>query len=954
MKTRLTAIIFLLLTNVASFAQSGRIQLSGKIKDKNTGEPLPGVTVAIKGTTEGAQTDGDGKFVLKAANSFPLTLVVTYIGYEKQEYIVESEKSNINFEIKPQSILVNEIVVSASRVEENILKSPVAIDKLDIIALRETPAPSFYDAMENIKGVQLTTSSLTFKVPNTRGFNSPNNFRFMQLVDGVDIQAPTLGASIGNTIGPNELDIRSVEIIPGSSSALYGINSINGLANLQTKNPFLNKGVSIYQRTGVNHVDGIDHAPSFLSETAFRIAGTVGAKNKFAYRLNASHFQGVDWVSSNTTDQNPFYLTTSNPKNAEFNSGENNPAYDAWNKYGDEKNNVVSVTAGGKTYNVRRTGYWEKDLVNPNVNNTKADIGLFYKLTDKSQINYIYRVGTMDGVFQRGNKVQLDNVLLQSHALEYKNRNLQIRAYSNSENTGNSYNLKPTADNLDLSFKNNTVWKNDYQAKLVSELGAGTDLVTAHQHAREAADKGRPQPGSEIFNAQFHDIINTNNWDHPSIVAGTPSPVGGSAFWQKSRTHHAEFQYDLSSLLDTAVNVLIGGDARTYEVIPDGNNFVDFSRPIAERTTPDADGKFGKNQYYSKYGGFIQLSKELFNHKLKLVGSIRYDRNPEFTGKINPRAAIVYSPNKRNSVRVSYQDGYRFPALFEALSFVNNGNVRRVGGLEKVNEGLGYLENSYTQASADNFNNAIKGLTGAAKTAAILSNQSLLITANLPKLRPEHIQAFDFGYKSILFNNKLIIDLDAYYNIMEGFLGQVEVVVPKNLVGSDSSAFDIATNTNATRTRYRVYTNAVNEYHAYGSALRVSYNFFKSYTISGNINYNDLTIKGDNDVFITGFNTPKWSTNVQFGNREIFNNLGFNIVWKWQDAFTWESPLATGRVEAFSTIDAQLSYKIPAIKTSIKVGATNLLNYRYIQYAAGPTIGGLYYLSLTFDAPFEK
>ena len=920
MKTRLFTIIFLLLTNATLFAQSGRIQLSGKIKDKNTGEALPGVTIAIKGTTEGVQTDADGKFVLKAANSFPLTLIVTYIGYEKQEFVVENEKSNINFEIKPQSILVNEIVVSASRVEENIQKSPVAIDKLDIIALRETPAPSFYDAMENVKGVQLTTSSLTFKVPNTRGFNSPNNFRFMQLVDGVDIQAPTLGASIGNTIGPSELDIRSVEIIPGSSSALYGINSINGLANLQTKNPFLNKGVSIYQRTGINHVDGIDHALSFLSETAFRIAGTVGAESKFAYRINGAHFEGIDWLSSNSTDQNPFYLTTSNPKNSEFTDGANNPAYDAWNRYGDEKNNLVTVTAGGKTYNVRRTGYWEKDLVHPDVNNTKADIGLFYKLTDRSQISYIYRIGTMDGVFQRGNKVQLDNVLLQSHALEYKSRNLQVRAYTNSENTGDSYNLKPTADNLDLSFKNNTVWKNDYQAKLVKELGLGTDLVTAHQRAREAADFGRPQPGSEIFNAQLRDIIHTNNWDHPSIVPGTPSPVGGSAFWQKSRTYHGEFQYDFSSLLDTAVNVLVGGDARTYEVIPDGNNFVDFSRPIAERTVAEADGSFGKNQYYSKFGGFIQLSKELFNKKLKLVGSIRYDKNPEFQGKINPRAAIVYSPTKHNSVRISYQDGYRFPALFEALSFVNNGNVRRVGGLEKVNEGLGYLENSFTQASVDNFNNAIKGLTGPAKNAAIVANKSMLVVANLPKLTPEHIQAFDFGYKSILFDNKLIVDLDAYYNIMEGFLGQVEVVVPKNLVGTDSSAFDIATNTNATRTRYRVYTNAVNKYHAYGAALRVSYNFFKSYTISGNINYNDLKIIGDNDVFITGFNTSKFSSNVQFGNRELFKNVGFNIVWKWQDAYTWESPLATGRVEAFSTVDAQLSDKVPAIKTSIKGG----------------------------------
>ena len=109
----------------------------------------------------------------------------------------------------------------------------------------------------------MTTSSLTFKVPNTRGFNIPNNFRFMQLVDGVDMQAATLGVPLGNAIGPTELDIQSVEITPGAASALYGMNAINGMANLITKSPFTHQGLSIYQKTGVNHVDGMDHDPRY-------------------------------------------------------------------------------------------------------------------------------------------------------------------------------------------------------------------------------------------------------------------------------------------------------------------------------------------------------------------------------------------------------------------------------------------------------------------------------------------------------------------------------------------------------------------------------------------------------------------------------------------------------------------------------------------------------------------
>ena len=110
---------------------------------------------------------------------------------------MQSIASNVSIALVTQTILGKEVVVTASRVPESILKSPVAIEKLDIRAIRESPAPSFYDALENVKGVQMTTSSFTFKVPNTRGFNIPNNFRFMQLVDGVDMQAATLGVPLG-------------------------------------------------------------------------------------------------------------------------------------------------------------------------------------------------------------------------------------------------------------------------------------------------------------------------------------------------------------------------------------------------------------------------------------------------------------------------------------------------------------------------------------------------------------------------------------------------------------------------------------------------------------------------------------------------------------------------------------------------------------------------------------
>ena len=49
---------------------------------------------------------------------------------------------------------------------------------------------------------------------------------------------------------------------------------------------------------------------------------------------------------------------------------------------------------------------------------------------------------------------------------------------------------------------------------------------------------------------------------------------------------------------------------------------------------------------------------------------------------------------------------------------------------------------------------------------------------------------------------------------------------------------------------------------------------------------------------------------MAFGNREVVKNLGYNIVWRWQDSYLWESPLATGHVPAYQTIDAQVTYRV--------------------------------------------
>src|SRR5258705_8566478 len=135
------------------------IYISGKVNDKETGKPLAGVSVEIKGTISGTITSDSGSFSLRTKNKFPLTLVFTSIGFAPQEYIVKGIESNLYVALETQTALGNEVVVTASRVSESRLKSPVAIEKLDIRAIRETASPNFYYALQNVTGVQMTTSS---------------------------------------------------------------------------------------------------------------------------------------------------------------------------------------------------------------------------------------------------------------------------------------------------------------------------------------------------------------------------------------------------------------------------------------------------------------------------------------------------------------------------------------------------------------------------------------------------------------------------------------------------------------------------------------------------------------------------------------------------------------------------------------------------------------------------
>src|SRR5258708_35145495 len=97
---------------------------------------------------------------------------------------------------------LDEITLYASRIPEKILQSPVGVEKVNAAFFNNSAAPTFFDALENVKGVQMITPSLGFRILNTRGFANTTNVRFAQLVDGMDVASPHIGGPIGSSLGP--------------------------------------------------------------------------------------------------------------------------------------------------------------------------------------------------------------------------------------------------------------------------------------------------------------------------------------------------------------------------------------------------------------------------------------------------------------------------------------------------------------------------------------------------------------------------------------------------------------------------------------------------------------------------------------------------------------------------------------------------------------------------------
>jgi iron complex outermembrane receptor protein len=919
MKKFLQLLAILLLVTHFSFSQSTTIK--GAISDAENNHPIAGANILIKGKIAGTVTDANGNFELNTSVKPPLTLLISMVGFQRQEIEVQSSEQVINVKLLVASELMDEVVFAASRVDENILQSPVAIEKMDSRDIRETASLSFYDGLQNLKGVEMVTSGLTFNQINTRGFNSTGNSRFLQLVDGVDNQTPGLGFAVGNLFGSSDLDMESAELIPGAASALYGPVAFNGVLMMRTKNPFQYQGLSAQTKVGVNHINEKYADPHALYDYQLRYAKAFN--DKFAFKVNASYFKGLDFYATNYTDVDP----GTSPEQR----GDKNPARNALNIYGDDE--ARTLPGIGR---VSRTGYEERALTDYNVYSLKLNGALHYRIAENMEAIYQYNFGQGTANYTGSNRFSINNFTLQQHKLELKGSNYFIRGYATLEDSHDSYNAKGLGQLI------NKTWVRDLNGNIVSEdqadnmwytryaaaFGGNVNGVTANSNdaARAFADQGRFLPGSAEFNAQKDRLIKTQG-------------LSGAGILSQSKLYHTEGQYDFSSKIKV-FDLLVGGNFRMYDMFTNGTLFDDKDHKITIK----------------EGGAFVQASKRLLNEKLKLTASARFDKNQNFDGRMTPRASAVYTVAGNHHFRTSFQTGFRNPTPGDQYIKLNAGPITILGGVPNNSRGMNVYENTFTSTSLGPFFGAFGQAVaqGTPPDQAVMQAKDLLVKSNVSYIKPERVKVFEVGYKGLI-NNKLVVDVNYYFSSYNDFLLNQVVMQPQSpVLGPDgkvnpNAAFDLLSGKSHL---YQLYTNATDRVTSQGATLGLTYVLPRSYSLGGNLTYATFDLKNANPNDIPAFNTPKYRTTVTFGNSKVTDKIGFNIAWRWQDAYDWTSTfnqLRPGRIEAYSIVDAQVTYKVLPLKSFVKLGASNLFNNQVYQAYGSPSIGAIYYVSITFD-----
>ena len=864
----------------------------------DAGEPLPGATVFIKGTYVGTSTNQDGHFDLNGsfANG-PVELLVSYVGYETQTIVLQKPEDQLNVSMVPSATMLSETVISASRVEENIMRAPVTIDKVSAKQVERISTPEVLAGLGNLAGIDVSSASMLFTSISTRGFNTAKSERVIQLVDYMDTALPSLNLSPGNLVGIPELDMESIEIVHGPASALYGSNALSGVVLFNSKDPFVYEGLSVRLRAGQRN----------LLDGQVRYAKKLG--EKFAFKINGSIFKANDWIADNYNAQ----TSSANPTGSTL-------GYDAVNRYGEFNTvygsylNSPGFTVNPELYNksVYMRGYNERELVagDTTTRSYRVQGALSYLINSDLKLTAEVKRSVGTSTYQNLSRFRIKDLGTNQYRLELKSSKGFIRAYSTEDFTGSSYELtqlssqilqSPVGGGSPFTYRQQYFYA--YNQAYSGARAQGMSPGAAQAFAQSTADATQPMPGSTTYNTLRDRIANDNQ----------PGRGAGQHFNSFLNDVSAQHNFTLGS---PQTGLIVGAAYREYRLGSDGLLFA------------DTDGKRIRNY---EYGAYAQLTQSLLDDKLKLAAAGRLDNFQNFKPAFSPRVAAVYSLGDRNqhNFRASFGQAFRSPSQTDQYLHSDLGSFILLG-----NVGNGYQGYRFTNAQGQNY---VPGMSLAG------------FELSLDKLRLERVNTIEVGYKGAILPN-VYVDASYFSSRYNDFIGGTAFI--GNVDGTRPTPTQVATGylaayQNPANPARIIFVSRNNDQvvRTQGATFALTYYLNKALNLTGNYSLNVLDRSNLPNGFRTFFNTPKHKYNLG-ANGTVLKNLSYTVNYRWIQGHFQEMPFAAGDIQTYHTTDAYLGYTIPKLASTVQVGGSNIFNETNIQIIGGPQIGRLIYLGL--------
>ena len=901
---------------LSSLGSNAQTLIQGKVLDEESGSNLLGVQVFHQEEEEvqGTLTNQEGYFELFVDKYPPFNLKVQFVGYETRELPIENADQYMEIyltsegeQIKVEKAILENEIQAVSKVLENRLTTPVSVEKMGVLDIMDLPTRDFHAGAGYMKGIFVNNSSLTYNSINTRAFANLQNWRFVQLIDGMDISGPGVNYGVGSVMKGSELDIRSIEVVPGPGSALYGPNAFNGLLSMETRSPFSYQGVSAYAKQGIINRPNGGSEP--ITDVGIRYAKRLG--EKWAFKLNATYLRGKDFIS----DDNSFLITNQEIPIQEqlLQTSPFDPNYNAVNVYGDETQVPVDL-GNGEVVPINRTGLAEKDLLDYEIENLFVQGSIHYRIQDNLEATYDVRYSRADNIIRYENFYPFDNFETLFQKLELKGDNFFTRVYLANDESGDGFSVLNLGAILQEALKPSATWGADYGAAYRGEINGV--FAGSHGTARSYADRDIPSPDSDIFKQAKDQII--------GIPIDQP---GGAGVVMKAGFLHADANYDFKNEI-SFMDLQVGGSYRRYRLDSEGHVY--------------SDGPLGFNAPIPtwEFGVYTQASKSLAQDRINLKGSLRYDKNKNFIGRLTPRLSSVVTLGKgrRTSIRASWQTGFRNPANQDTYVAFNAGPLLYLGNIQDNIENYAFRTEDGTIITGENLYETLVTIPSFEQFAQSGgTDPSILQNANLSFLEQEQITTYELGLRSLI-STAWLVDASFYYNTYENFTANILSFSPLINVPilTLNNVQDPVTST--------------------GFNVGLSYNDEKGWRFGANYNYarfdaEEATEK--NPFYFPDFNTPQNSFKAYVGYRSIKERLGFSLHYRRFDSYVFQSPNGQGMIPAYGMLDGSIVYRLPEIKSMIKLGATNMTNEGYRTVYGGPTIGGEYYLQWTFDSLFQ-